>query len=154
MKLTRGNRILLELFGPPASGALLYSIFITVFVVWDAVTKNILGWETLVGLGGVYFLALIFAYVFVGLQCILYTVIMEWRFKCGLNPDSWSMVVLSTVLGFLSGVALIIVMEDFSNFKTKIYLIWGGLGVMVGLLMGLLIKWGSTTEKPTVEESV
>lgn len=149
MKLTRGKRIALELLGPPFIGAALMISFATVNMLWEASASDsyhdkFRDWPT--------FMVVVFgfAYVFVGAQSIIYTAIMEWRFKRGLDPRSWRMVGLSSTLGFASGGAVVIVaIFGDPQFMLTGLAIWGGTGLLVGFLMGLLIKSWSAEKETT-----
>ena len=144
MKFTRGKRIAFELFGPAALGAGIYSLFFAGAAIWEIVTNGKALWRTLGELGAAILLCLIMAYVIVGIQSILCTVIMEWRFKRGLDPRSWRMVGLSSLLGFASGlvIALPMAFEERNWMPAMFYFAaaYGGVGLVVGFLMGLLIR--------------
>ena len=141
MKFTKKKRIALELLGPPFIGA-------APFLVWDIFT-NSRGWkfspEALLGVG----LVLYVAYLCVGIQSILFTVVMEWRFARGLDPRSWQSVSLSTLLGFGSGAVVALAYGSTGNDHFGPWLFWAGLGLAVGLTMGLLIKALSKEKKST-----
>lgn len=150
MKLNRKKRIALELLGPPALGA---GVFIAVFggaALWDSLIKG-LTWDLLRQLAMLSLTIFAAAYIVVGIQSVLYTLIMEWRFKRGLDPRSWQMVRLSSFLGFGSGA--IVSLGNFDQ-PTKLgptILFMGGLGLVVGFVMGLLIKLWPTEKKPEGE---
>ena len=146
MKLTRGKRIALELLGPPALGAIIMTTIERGTMLFEAVNQGsvVAGIKQVCEYGA---LVLVLAHFFAGLQSVLYTVVMEWRFSKGLDPASWKMVKLSSVLGFGSGAVLIAVkIPDLTNMG-MILLSTGGLGLVVGFIMGLLIKRWSTEEK-------
>ena len=86
MKLTRGKRIALELLGPAALGAGIPTIIFGGAALIESLIKgNVTGHylKEVVQVAVPYF---IYAYFIVGLQSVLYTVIMERRFKWGLVP--------------------------------------------------------------------
>ena len=93
---------------------------------------------------------LLFAYVGLGVQSIFYTVIMEWRFKRGLDPASWRSVSLSTFLGFWSGAVVVLIdakRYGVSQILEGVFIV-GGVGLVVGLIMGLLIRaWSRVSKK-------
>ena len=103
MKFTRGKRIALELLGPPALGAGIFALYLIGAAAWEIAVKGKALGKTLGDFGLGILIVLVYAYIFVGVQSILYAVIMEWRFKRGLDPRSWRAVMLSTALGFASG---------------------------------------------------
>ena len=140
MKLTCGKRIALELLGPAALGAGIISLFYIGAAACDIVVKGKALLKTLGEVGSVMLFCLMMAYLFVGIQSILYTIIMEWRFKRGLDPRSWRMIGLSSSLGFSSDVGMIIVLEGDRSWEKQGWIGWGGLGLVVGFLMGLLIR--------------
>ena len=82
----------------------------------------------------------VMAYVFAGLQSIFYAIIMEWRFSQGLDPRGWRSISLSTLLGLMSGAAICLAYGfDRSDTRT-LWLFFGGIGLVVGFLMGVLIR--------------
>ena len=85
---------------------------------------------------------LLFAYMFVGVQSILFATIMEWQFAHGLDPRSWQSVKLSALLGFASGlmIALVFGFSASKRIDPLFLLFWAGTGVAVGFTLGLLIK--------------
>jgi hypothetical protein len=150
MKLTRGKRIALELLGPPAIGA---GLIIAVFggaSLWDALMKG-LTWDLLQQIGMLSLTIFCAAYLVVGIQSIIYAIILEWRFKRGLVPCSWQLVRLSSLLGFGSGAVLSLAHFGQPAKIGPTLLFAGGLGLIVGFLMGLLIKRWSTEKETTGE---
>ena len=150
MKLTRKKRIALELLGPPALGAGIPTIlFGGASLIESLIKGSSIG--HLKDVGSVAALYFFYAYFIVGLQSILYTVIMERRFKHGLDPCSWRMVRMSSLLGFGSGAILAVFAINDPKIMGGIVLIMGGLGLVVGFLIGLLIKWWSAEKPPAGE---
>ncbi len=149
MKFTRGKRIALELLGPAAIGASFLSLVMAGLSVWEIATKNaeatkaLLSWLT----GSLF--VLLMAYIYVGPQSIVSTWVLERRFKRGLDPASWNVVKLCSALGFVSGGVIGGVIGILGDGKTGLLvgLIFGGLGLVVGFILGLLIRFGSAQEK-------
>lgn len=133
----RWRRVLLELFGPPALGAMVFWLF----AVGGSVSDWFEGRRALrpVELAQAWLLLTLFAYFFAGLQSIIYTVVLEWRFSRGLDPASWLTVAWSTVLGWLSGAAIVVVLGP-SQADGIAWLVWSGLGAIVGFVNGTLIR--------------
>ena len=148
MHLTRRKRIAFELLGPPFIGASPFIVAIAGSSLWDTITKS-RPWkfplETLQMIGTF----LLFAYAIVGLQSILFTAIMEWRFTCSLDPRSWRAVWLSSSLGLASGAVVALAYGFRRGDQIGLWLFWGGFGLAVGFTMGLLIKALSTEKKST-----
>jgi hypothetical protein len=140
MPFTRGKRIALELLGPPAIGAVLMIALMAGFTVVLAIEKG----DTLHRLkelaqGAVFFV--VFAYMFAGAQSILYACIMEWQYARGLDPCSWRAVALSSGLGLASGAAIMLVIGWRGDLHAQwLWVLYGGVGLLVGLLLGLLIR--------------
>lgn len=150
MKLTRGKRIALELLGPALLGGMLLGPTTTLYML-----KGRLGEDRPGELLWTVFLytaaAVGFGYLFAGIQSIIYACVMEWRFARGLDPSSWRSVALSSMLGLASG-AVIAVTYGFQ--RTDLLFLWtgiGGTGIVVGFIIGLLIKVWSTEKKTTGE---
>ena len=79
----------------------------------------------------------VMAYVFAGLQSIFYAIIMVSQ---GLDPRGWRSISLSTLLGLMSGAAICLAYGfDRSDIRT-LWLFFGGIGLVVGFLMGVLIR--------------
>ena len=92
---------------------------------------------------------LVFAYGFATIPSLLYAAMMEKAFDRGLDPHSWATVRRSTWLGVVAGAAIGLMMAvcagNFSLATTgEIFVITGslfaGIGLVVGLILGLLIK--------------
>lgn len=147
MKLTRGKRIALELLGPPALGALLLMLWILCGEPWlNGQTK---AWQwteilksTVVITG--------FAYFFGSIPSAIYAFVMEGLFSRGLDPGSWRAVHISTLMGTLSGIVLGCVLDEL-RLKSAVWIIFGGIGLCVGLLLSMLIKHGSKETNPEGE---
>lgn len=157
MKLTRGRRIALELLGPPLAGGVLVTIWAWSRQAYFSMYQYESIWEAaglLCAIPAMWLLYGMFAFPMVGLQAAGYTAIMEWRFSRGLDPRSWRSVVLSSVLGYLSGLPLAF---GYGYERKDTWYLFNVLGVVVGLGLGLLIrKWtahpnqrsaGSPTER-------
>ncbi len=150
MKLTRGKRIVIELLGPPIVGATGLILVFFAIALPGAMAKPDLMRE-LKQAGTAVLVIYAFAFVFAGLQSILYTLIMEWRFARGLNPRSWPAVGWSTGLGFASGAAICFAYGFHRSDTLALWGYFGGIGTAVGFVLGILIK--VLSPKPTTEGS-
>ena len=144
MKLTRPWRIVLEIFAPPPFGVLAFLIYGTAANVLENGVQRIL-WKPSVddlrSLAGM----LVFSYVFAGFQSLVFAAIMEWRFSRGLSPRSWRTVMLSSALGFVSGVLAGLVAQRPADLAGTIAF-FGGVGLFAGFTIGCMIKLGSRSE--------
>jgi len=95
---------------------------------------------------------LLFAYALTGLQSVVYAMVLEWRFMRGFDPCSWRSVGLSSLLGLASGLPIAIGYGRDRSDLFAIWLFWPGLGLLVGFLMGLLIKAWSAEGKLTARK--
>jgi hypothetical protein len=140
MKLTRGKRIALELLGPPLVGGALATMW-----AWSRQASSSLYqyesiWEAtalLRAMPAMWLLYGMFAFPMVGLQAAVYTAIMEWRFSRSLDPRSWRSVVLSTMLGYLSGLPLAF---GYGYERKDTWYFFNIVGLVVGFVLGLFIK--------------
>jgi hypothetical protein len=140
MKITRPKRIALELLGPPAIGVMVVVAVTEGHALW-AFAQGDGSWLRQGGLFKDFWILILIAYVFAGLQSLVYTLVMEWRFSHGLDPRSGRAVVWSTTLGFLSGAAIVLAYGLDRSDQISICLFFGGIGTAVGYVMGLLIRW-------------
>jgi len=145
MKLTRGKRIALELLGPPLLGALILGTSNALYAIWTQPRTDSLG-ESLSQIGAYLLFAVIGAYMIAGIPSIICTCVIEWRFAQGLNPATWRAVRLFSALGFVSGNMIAVYLTDF---RWGIGTLWlgtvsVGVGLLVGFLLGILIKRWST----------
>ena len=97
--MTRGQRIALQLFGPPLLGALttLLPLMVGGAIVEGQEIENPL--ETLI-------LVIFYAYFVAALPTLTFTLVMECCFARGLKPGSWIAIGLSTALGGIAGALL------------------------------------------------
>ncbi len=96
-------------------------------------------------IAGFYLLA---AYVIAGIPSLLYAFLLEWAFRAGVGPDSWTSVALSALLGALAGVGMMLVLNG-STAPGKAFIQVGGVGLITGLAMGIAIKrWSTGNEMP------
>ena len=149
MPLTHRKRIALELFGPAIIGASPFIVAAAGLSLWKTITSN-QSWEfpfKVLQAAGAF---LLYAYLVVGIQSILFTAIMEWRFTFGLNPQSWQSVTLSALLGFASGSIIALAFGSSASERNSQLLVWGGIGLAVGFTCGLLIKILSKPKKNPV----
>ncbi len=135
MKFTRGKRIALEVLGPPALGTM---VMAGIFIIASLSRGGGLG--ILRQEARDYLFMLVPAYVFAGPPSILYAVIMEWRIREGLDPASWRLVGWSSFLGLLAGLAIPLVLSSGHRTEAEIWLTFCSTGMLVGLVMGLLIR--------------
>ena len=143
MKFTRGKRIALELLGPPFVGTLIALALGSAKAIRESVLSGQwTGWDFRIIQGFVlgFIFSLPFAYIFAGVQSIVYTLIMEWRFALGLDPRNWRSVGLSTALGFASGAVICMGFGPAYSDTRALWLYFGGIGLAVGFVLGLLIK--------------
>ncbi len=140
MKFTRGKRIALEVLGPPFLGAILMTTVFAAMAVAEALEKGEFR-HRLEQVAQVTLMAVFVAYILAGIQSVLYALVMEWRFARGLDPRSWKSVGLSCTLGFLSGAVIVLPMGWGRQLLNPwLWLIYGGLGLLVGFALGLLIR--------------
>jgi hypothetical protein len=136
--MKRSKRILLELLGPPLLGSVVLWTGIAVWTCWETIKeRKPIQWD-----GQIFSfmgMVLIFAYLLAGIPSIVYTVIMEWRFRQGLDPQSRRAVILSTVLGLLSGIAIVLTITG-GRWEDTGWVFYGGIGALVGLSLGWMIK--------------
>lgn len=135
MNFTRGKRIALEVLGPPLLG--------TVVVVGVSIAISL---GRGVNLGFLrqeardYLFVLIYAYVFGLPPSLAYMTVMEAAFARGLDPDSGRSVGLSAVLGLLSGAGIAAVLGGLRTGALELWLCFGGVGLLVGLVLGWVIR--------------
>lgn len=138
MITTRKQRIAVEVLGPPLLGwVLIYGFFFT-SALWNAIEQgHVFAWQspTLSEIG----VGLAVAYWVAGIPSVFYTLVMEWRFARGLNPRSWNSVCLSSLLGLLSGCALLFVASG-REWKLEATVACGIAGSAVGFMLGVVIK--------------
>lgn len=146
MKFTRRKRIAIELLGP----GLLGTMPILGTTLWTTAIEGGL-WKLNTEMLQFVGVVLLFGYAFAGVQSIAYAVIMEWRFSRGLDPRSWRMVGLSTVLGSASGAVIILAMGKPNVTEAKAWLVLCSWGLIVGFVLGLSIK-GLSGQKKIVGE--
>jgi hypothetical protein len=137
MNFTRRKRIALELLGPPLVGTALLATMGGIAAIYHSFATR-----TLPDLGLPFLQAaatvLIFSYLIAGVPSIIYTCTMEWRFSRGLPPDNWRMVRFSSLLGFLSGAAIVVSIAGLGEESALLF--YGSIGTGVGFLLGWLIK--------------
>lgn len=145
--MTRRLRIAFELLGPGFIGTvLLLSATMGRMMPGNPDARS---WTSGLLLAGY---VLLVAYMCTGIQSIAYALSMEWRFRRGLDPTSWRSVRLSTALGFASGVGAARLLGDRLSQQLQGSIFWGGLGLVVGFLMGLLIRWWTPVMIPPLVE--
>lgn len=148
--MTRRIRIIVELLAPGLIGTALFLSLIlggaglrpqTLLRDWESLPRSLL-FPSYV---------LLVAYMLTGIQSILYTLIMEWRFSRGLDPRSWRAVRLSSLLGFASGAVFVVTDGSFRPERLGLGVLLGGLGLVVGFLLGCLVKVCSAGRKAQEE---
>ncbi len=149
--MTRRKRIALELLGPPLLGAALVVLLQGGAALGEVVMKDG-SWQSILPILSMVPIVVLFAYAMTMIQSILYTVVMEWRFARGLDPRSWNSVGLSSLLGFASGAAICMAYGFERSDLRFLWLFYAGIGLVVGILLGLLIKVLSPKE-PTVTKN-
>ena len=147
MKFTRGKRIALELLGPPALGA---TILGSINAVINTIKDGPQDWQIVLHQTFQYMIfAVIGSYMFAIAPSALCACLLEWRFSRGLRPDSRRQVALSAWLGLISGTGISILVAGFLDLSIGLLSIFGGTGLVVGFLIGLLIRFWS--KEPTGE---
>lgn len=127
-------RILLEVLGPPLIASL-------IFRVWRSLLHGgplILSSD--MPLVADFFVLLGFAYAFAGIQSLVFAAILETYFARGLRTRSWSTVVLSAALGFVSGAAIPL----FFGSRGQVHDPWLStefifVGLLTGVIMGAIL---------------
>ena len=130
-------RIALEILGPAPIGVLVLVVATGIRTIWMRPESWVLAMNSLADLP----LMILFAYFFVGIQSLVYMAVLEWSFSRGLNPASGGSVGLSTLLGLVSGVAIVAASGFDRADVIESLITLGGTGVAVGLILGVLIKF-------------
>lgn len=130
-------RIALEILGPAPIGVLILVVATDIRTIWMRPGKWVLAMNSLADLP----LMILFAYLSVGIQSLVYMAVLEWSFSRGLNPASGRSVSLSTLLGLVSGVAIVAASGFDRADAIESLITLGGAGVAVGLILGVLIKF-------------
>ncbi|HTL68683.1 MAG TPA: hypothetical protein VL200_13555 [Lacunisphaera sp.] len=137
MNFTRRKRIALELLGPPPLGVICYSaVWLVMIIRYSHRTGH---WPPfdLAAIAIWAVVMVLYAYLFTGMQSLIYMLIMEWRFARGLDPRGWPSVGLSSMLGLISGAAVI----PFFGFRpADLGFIFTTIGLAVGFTLGWLIR--------------
>jgi hypothetical protein len=146
--MTRGKRIALELIGPPFLGAVLWNVMLTAELL-AKMRADGFSLETTVRALQAVGVIFLFAYLVAGLPSIGYMLVMERFFARGLNPTSWRMVWLSTLLGSFCGAVIALA----TNKDLPVaWLLFIGTGMSVGFGLGLVIKTLSARKPPSETE--
>ncbi|MBW8782763.1 MAG: hypothetical protein JF599_12880 [Verrucomicrobia bacterium] len=133
--MNRSLRIVLEVFGPPFLGLLPFYVMMMPDLVSDIAYGHVNSGEHFAIICGAYMLA--------GIPSIIYAVVMEIAFSHILSPRSWQAVMLSAILGLVSGELIGLVMNSLDGrgdgephfIRTML-----PLGLVVGFFMGILVK--------------
>jgi len=134
--MNRKTRIALELLGPPVIGAGGLTVWAAARLEWAPDGPG----RAVASLPVLFAFHVVFAFFCIGLQTLVYTAVMEWRFARGLDPRSWRAVGLSTFLGWASGAVLAV---GYGIGRQDTWYLFNGLGPAVGLLLGLIVRNGS-----------
>lgn len=124
------RRIVLEMLGPPAIGALS-------FLFYDTYQRDNFPPDT-----DTVIIFLVFGYWFALIPSLIYTTLMERVMKRGLQPKTWQCVGFSSLLGLLSGLVIAIFVGSIDDEKHALDVL-GNLaldGLWTGFVMGLLLK--------------
>lgn len=143
--MKRWQRVALEVLGPPLLAAVILFAVVVLSELWAGHHSYGSAWaKSLLGYLLVY---LAFAYLIAGIPSVIYTLVMEWNFAHGLNPRSGRAVALSSLLGAVSGAAMIAVIHLISDsrpFGAEQWLVLAGfsaLGLTVGAIIGGFTRW-------------
>jgi len=132
--MLRPNRILIELFAPAPLGVVgMIAPGMVNEVVHHGFSRPLELYGPLQSVG----LLLLFAYLFIGVQSLIYTIIMESLFTRGVDPASWVAVGISTLLGGLAGFSILVVVGAGASFS------FGVVGLSVGFIIGTVVWIGS-----------
>ena len=155
MKLTQGRRIAFELLGPALLGGAAATLWSWGTLVSHSMHQGesvlVAVSQLLIQMPVMALVYVLFAFPMIGVQAACYTAIMEWRFSRGLSPRSWPAVVLSTFLGYLSGLTLALCYGYESKVTWYLFNFFNLLGLAVGLVLGLLIR-RLTPKAPSVTQ--
>lgn len=149
MKLTRGKRIALELLGPTVISSSIILLIISVNLLVEQGCSSVAFHQ----MGQYAFVVPLGALMWSGLQSIVCALFLEWRFTRGLNPGSVQTVKLCTLLGFLSATLIVIALGAPVSETVYFWAVLGALGLLVGFILGLLIKFGSAHKKAEAENA-
>jgi len=124
--MKRAQRVILEVFGPPALAATIFEIVALVGAREVAALK-------------LFPMILIFGYLVAGLPSLAFAGIMEFAFARGLEPTSKSAVLLAATLGMTSGLPIDMAMAGAMTVRSSaaFFMI---LGLLVGGAIGLAIQ--------------
>lgn len=143
--MKRWQRVALEVLVPPLLAAAILFAVVVLSELWAGHRSYGSAWaKSLLGYLLVY---LAFAYLIAGVPSVIYMLVMEWNFAHGLNPRSGRAVALSSLLGALSGAAMIAVIHlisDSRSFGAEQWLVLAGfsaLGLIVGAIIGGFVCW-------------
>ncbi len=144
--MTRRKRILIELLAPPPLGALL---LLAPWLIQSAYAQGFGSpLELLSALVGLVPFATFISYLFAGIPSIIFTVLMECGFFLGLNPASWRVLGYSTILGGFMGYSLPLIASEAHQDSIGIdEARLGVTGLMVGFIVGLMIKIASANKQ-------
>lgn len=134
MTFTRSKRIALEVLGPPLLGAFLMTGFSIAVSLGRGVNLGFLLQD-----GRDYLFVLIYAYIFGLLPSLAYMSVMEAAFAHGLYPAGGKSVGLSALLGLLCGVGMAAIFGGLRTGTLGLWLGFGGVGLLVGVVLGLVI---------------
>ena len=123
MKKTRTNRMLVGIFWP--------SFFGTMFTAVALFVTSVIKHDSNFNIGdffGMIFFFYVFSLIFMGIQSIVYALVME--FVVAKKTDNFYVFLgVSSLIGFLAGISLVLI-----DFESVIF-------PVVGLLTGLIVGW-------------
>ena len=150
MKLTRAQRIMLEILAPtPLALLLLFGNFLAQGI-WQGRRPHPAGSDLL----GLLFY-LLYGYLIAGIPSLITAGVIEWRFARGLKPSSWRAVGLFSLLGLMSGLLMATTIMLLSSYDERLsgFLYFSVWGASTGTVLGLLVKAWSVERKTTGRES-
>lgn len=125
-------RVLLELFGPSIIGTLAAMVLLNIRATASGEPIHDVN-NFFSALFGVE----VFALLYSGIQAIWYTLVMEYAFSRGLKVRSMKSIILSTVLGILSGASFVFYGHGYM--KATEVLLWCAIGAIVGSVLSCIL---------------